>query len=154
MKMTTEEAFVKVLQMHGIDNAFGIIGSAMMPVSDLFPKAGITFWDCSHEVNAGMMCDGYTRATGKMAMAIAQNGPGITKQHLGQICEPFFTTKAPGSGLGLGLSISSRIMEDLGGKLQATNLATGGACFTVTLPRSTAPEPSTARLKQENQPHA
>jgi sulfoacetaldehyde acetyltransferase len=78
MKMTTEEAFVKVLQMHGIDNAFGIIGSAMMPVSDLFPKAGITFWDCSHEVNAGMMCDGYTRATGKMAMAIAQNGPGIT----------------------------------------------------------------------------
>jgi sulfoacetaldehyde acetyltransferase len=78
MKMTTEEAFVKVLQMHGIDNAFGIIGSAMMPVSDLFPKAGITFWDCAHECNAGMMADGYTRATGKMAMAIAQNGPGIT----------------------------------------------------------------------------
>ncbi len=41
----TEEAFVKVLQMHGIEHAFGIIGSAMMPVSDLFPKAGITFWD-------------------------------------------------------------------------------------------------------------
>ncbi len=78
MKMTTEEAFVKVLQMHGIENAFGIIGSAMMPVSDLFPKAGITFWDCAHETNAGMMCDGFTRATGKIAMAIAQNGPGIT----------------------------------------------------------------------------
>jgi len=41
-KMTTEEAFVKVLQMHGIENAFGIIGSAFMPISDLFPKAGIT----------------------------------------------------------------------------------------------------------------
>ena len=78
MKMTTEEAFVKVLQMHGIEHAFGIIGSAMMPVSDLFPKAGITFWDCAHETNAGMICDGYTRSTGKMAMAIAQNGPGIT----------------------------------------------------------------------------
>jgi sulfoacetaldehyde acetyltransferase len=38
-KMTTEEAFVKVLQMHGIEHAFGIIGSAMMPVSDLFPEA-------------------------------------------------------------------------------------------------------------------
>jgi sulfoacetaldehyde acetyltransferase len=38
MKMTTEEAFVKVLQMHGIENAFGIIGSAMMPISDLFPQ--------------------------------------------------------------------------------------------------------------------
>lgn len=78
MKMTTEEAFVKVLQMHGIEHAFGIIGSAMMPISDLFPKAGITFWDCAHECNAGMMADGFTRATGKMAMAIAQNGPGIT----------------------------------------------------------------------------
>ncbi len=78
MRMTTEEAFVKVLQMHGIDTAFGIIGSAMMPISDLFPKAGIKFWDCAHECNAGMMADGYTRATGKMCMAIAQNGPGIT----------------------------------------------------------------------------
>ena len=65
MKMTTEEAFVKVLQMHGIENAFGIIGSAMMPISDLFPQAGITFWDAAHECNAGMMADGFTRATGQ-----------------------------------------------------------------------------------------
>ncbi|MCH2251011.1 MAG: sulfoacetaldehyde acetyltransferase [Cognatishimia sp.] len=78
MKMTTEEAFVKVLQRHGIEHAFGIIGSAMMPISDIFPAAGITFWDCAHEGSAGMMSDGYTRATGKMSMMIAQNGPGIT----------------------------------------------------------------------------
>ena len=62
----------------GIEHAFGIIGSAMMPISDLFPKAGIMFWDCAHEGSAGMMADGYTRATGKMSMMIAQNGPGIT----------------------------------------------------------------------------
>jgi len=78
MKMTTEEAFVKTLQMHGIEHAFGIIGSAMMPISDLFPKAGITFWDCAHEGSAGMMADGFTRASGRMSMMIAQNGPGIT----------------------------------------------------------------------------
>ena len=78
MRMTTEEAFVKVLQRNGIEHSFGIIGSAFMPVSDLFPKAGITFWDCAHECNAGYICDGYTRASGKMAMCIAQNGPGIT----------------------------------------------------------------------------
>ena len=77
-KMTTEEAFVKVLQMHGIEHAFGIIGSAMMAISDLFPTAGITFWDCAHECNAGMMADGYTRSSSKMSMMIAQNGPGIT----------------------------------------------------------------------------
>ena len=78
MKMTTEEAFVKVLQMHGIRDAFGIIGSAFMPISDLFPKAGIQFWDCAHEGSGGMMADGYTRASGRMSMMIAQNGPGIT----------------------------------------------------------------------------
>ena len=78
MRMTTEEAFVKVLQMHGISDAFGIIGSAFMPISDLFPRAGIRFWDCAHEGSGGMMADGYTRASGRMSMMIAQNGPGIT----------------------------------------------------------------------------
>ena len=79
MKMTTEEAFVKGSAdardrarirdyRLGHDADFG-------PVSR---KAGITFWDCAHETNAGIICDGYTRATGKVAMAIAQNGPGIT----------------------------------------------------------------------------
>ena len=78
MKMTTEEAFVKTLQKHGINQVFGIIGSAFMPISDIFPKAGINFWDCAHEGSGGMMADGYTRATGRMSMMIAQNGPGIT----------------------------------------------------------------------------
>ena len=77
-KMTTEEAFVKVLQKHGIEHAFGIIGSAFMPISHIFPDAGITFWDVAHETNGGLIADGYTRATGKMSMVVAQNGPGIT----------------------------------------------------------------------------
>ena len=78
MKMTTEEAFIKVLQKHGIEHAFGIIGSAFMPISDYFSKAGITFWDVAHECNGGYMADGFTRTTGKMSMIIGQNGPGIT----------------------------------------------------------------------------
>ena len=78
MRMTTEEAFIKTLQRHGIEHAFGIIGSAFMPISDYFPQAGISFWDCAHEGSGGMMADGFTRASGKMSMMIAQNGPGIT----------------------------------------------------------------------------
>ncbi|MEX0970959.1 MAG: sulfoacetaldehyde acetyltransferase [Paracoccaceae bacterium] len=78
MKMTTEEAFVKTLQRNGIEDVFGIIGSAFMPISDYFPKAGIKFWDVAHECNGGYMADGYTRTSGKMAMIIAQNGPGVT----------------------------------------------------------------------------
>ena len=48
----------------------------MMPIPILFPKIGITFWDCAYEGSAGMMADGYTRATGEISMMIAQNGPG------------------------------------------------------------------------------
>ena len=43
-KMTTEEAFVKVLQIHGIEHAFGIIGSAFMPISDLLYKNSLIFY--------------------------------------------------------------------------------------------------------------
>ena len=46
-----------------------IIGSAFMPISDLFPKAGITF-KVAHETNGGIMADGYTRATGKFQCAL------------------------------------------------------------------------------------
>ena len=77
-KMTTEEAFVKVLQMHGIEHDFGIIGSAFMPISDIFPDAGITFWDVAHETHGGLIAEGYTRDRGKISMDIAQNRPAIT----------------------------------------------------------------------------
>lgn len=90
----------------------------------------------------------------QVVISVADNGPGIATQHIGQIFEPFFTTKAPGSGLGLGLSISSRIMDDLGGKLQASNHTTGGACFTVTLPYSSPPDSFTAPKVKENNNHA
>jgi C4-dicarboxylate-specific signal transduction histidine kinase len=49
--------------------------------------------------------------------------------------DPFFTTKPVGKGLGLGLSISYGIVQDFGGRIQATNRAEGGAELTVTLPR-------------------
>ena len=79
MRMTTEEAFIKVLQRHGIEHAFGIIGSAMMPVSDLFPRAGHHLLGLRARDQRRASCATATaRATGKMAMAIAQNGPGVT----------------------------------------------------------------------------
>ena len=77
----------------------------------------------------------------QVIISVADNGPGIPQEHLNHIFEPFFTTKAPGSGLGLGLSISSRIMDDLGGKLQVVNQPEGGARFTITLPHSTLTQP-------------
>jgi two-component system, NtrC family, C4-dicarboxylate transport sensor histidine kinase DctB len=63
---------------------------------------------------------------------VADNGPGIDENNLERIFDPFFTTRK--SGLGLGLSISSRIIDSMNGKLSAVNRKQGGAQFSVALP--------------------
>ncbi len=78
MKMTSQEAFVETLRVQGVKVAFGIVGSAFMPGLDVFEHAGIRFVDVAHEQGAAHMADGYTRASGEIAVCIAQNGPGIT----------------------------------------------------------------------------
>ncbi len=65
-------------------------------------------------------------------LTVRDNGPGI--EDLDNLFEPFYTTKAPGDGVGLGLAISSGIVNDLGGRLNARNGRTGGAVFEVQLP--------------------
>ena len=62
---------------------------------------------------------------------IEDNGPGILPDHLPRIFEPFFTTKQAGSGFGLYLA--SEILREQGGRLTATNLPEGGACFSIWL---------------------
>lgn len=65
-------------------------------------------------------------------LAVRDNGHGITEP--GNLFEPFYTTKKPGEGVGLGLAISSGIVTDLGGRLMARNAEGGGAVFEVQLP--------------------
>ena len=86
-------------------------------------------------------------------ISVSDTGPGIPASHLAHIFEPFFTTKSPGSGLGLGLSISARIIQDLGGRIEARNLPDGGACFTLILPRTESPE-SSPYPSEERRAHA
>ena len=65
-------------------------------------------------------------------LAVRDNGHGITD--LDNLFEPFYTTKKPGEGVGLGLAISSGIMTDLGGRLIARNAEGGGAVFEMQMP--------------------
>jgi two-component system sensor histidine kinase HupT/HoxJ len=67
-------------------------------------------------------------------LRFADNGPGISQEHLSRIFDPFFTTKSVGKGTGLGLSISYGIVEQHGGALSVENLPQGGACFMLSLP--------------------
>ena len=65
-------------------------------------------------------------------LRVRDNGKGI--EDLENLFEPFYTTKAPGEGVGLGLAISSGIVADLGGRLTARNSDEGGAVFEMQLP--------------------
>ncbi|MDF1727247.1 MAG: ATP-binding protein [Sulfitobacter sp.] len=65
-------------------------------------------------------------------LTVRDNGPGITD--LESLFEPFYTTKQPGDGVGLGLAISSGIVAELGGRLTARNGQAGGAVFEMQLP--------------------
>ncbi|MBI2525497.1 MAG: GAF domain-containing protein [Candidatus Rokubacteria bacterium] len=67
---------------------------------------------------------------------VADDGPGIAPEHLPRIFNPFFTTKGPDEGRGLGLSVSYGIVKEHGGRLWAENLPGGGALFVVELPVS------------------
>jgi two-component system C4-dicarboxylate transport sensor histidine kinase DctB len=85
-------------------------------------------------------------ATGETAkLSLRDNGEGIAD--LDELFEPFYTTKKPGEGVGLGLAISSGIVGDLGGRLTARNGQTGGAVFEIQLPLHT-PESDTIKAAE------
>jgi len=75
--------------------------------------------------------------TGRVVeIRITDNGPGIPADLLDQVFEPFVTTKEPGAGTGLGLAVSARLVETMGGAVRAESADGEGAAFTVTLPVS------------------
>lgn len=65
---------------------------------------------------------------------ITDSGSGIAPEHLGQLFDPFFTTKPPGKGTGLGLALSARIIDGMGGRITASSRAGEGSCFTIFVP--------------------
>ncbi|MEH6575626.1 MAG: ATP-binding protein [Amphritea sp.] len=76
----------------------------------------------------------------RLLISFRDHGPGIPQQELGKVFEPFYTTKKAGQGLGLGLSISHRIIESMAGRLSVQNHPYGGAVFIIDLPAADAPK--------------
>jgi signal transduction histidine kinase len=70
-------------------------------------------------------------------LVVEDNGPGIDREIIEQVFDPFVTTKAPGQGTGLGLAVCHTIVERLGGSIEAANRKQGGAIFHVRLPSAT-----------------
>jgi len=85
-----------------------------------------------HEVRLELSVD----ADGRAQVDVVDTGRGIAAEHLDRLFDPFFTTKARGEGTGLGLTVSRRIIEDLGGTIGVVSSRPGETRFRVTLPRA------------------
>lgn len=73
----------------------------------------------------------------RVRVTIADDGPGIAREHLPKIFDPFFTTRQVGAGAGLGLSLSNGIVEEHGGLITVESKPGAGATFAVELPAHT-----------------
>lgn len=71
----------------------------------------------------------------RVVLRVRDRGPGIGAEHLSRIFEPFYTTKEPGQGLGLGLAISQRIIHEMQGSIRVVP-GGEGACFEISLQRA------------------
>ncbi|HSH75270.1 MAG TPA: ATP-binding protein, partial [Longimicrobiales bacterium] len=89
-----------------------------------------------------------TRAARVTIIEVSDNGPGIRAEHLEKVFDPFFTTKEPGKGTGLGLSICARLVEGMGGQIEAGVAPGGGARFVIRLPGFIASEDALVMTSQ------
>ncbi len=74
----------------------------------------------------------------RVAVTIGDDGPGVAPEHETKVFDPFFTNRPDGSGTGLGLYLSRRIIDEYGGSLTLGRRAGGGAEFTVEVPAADA----------------
>ena len=78
------------------------------------------------------------------SLEVSDTGRGIAREHLGSVFDPFYTTKDVGQGLGLGLSISYGIIQDMGGEITLESVLDQGTTFRIVLPLAGTLAPPTA----------
>jgi signal transduction histidine kinase len=75
-----------------------------------------------------------TEGEAAVQISVSDSGPGIPGPDLQRVFDPFYTTKAPGRGTGLGLAVSARLVEGMGGTMEAVPTEGAGATFRILLP--------------------
>lgn len=112
-----------------------VILNEHMPARRKGDPPGIDYSHRRRLVSGRMPREDPFSASGRVVeLTVADNGPGIPPELREQIFEPFVTTKEPGKGTGLGLAVSARLIETMGGAIRADAADDGGALFTILLP--------------------
>jgi signal transduction histidine kinase len=78
--------------------------------------------------------------TARVALEVSDTGPGVSAEVRPRLFEPFFSTKPPGVGTGLGLFVCQEIAQDRGGSIALLERAGPGATFRVELPQGSGPQ--------------
>ncbi|MDP3722265.1 MAG: ATP-binding protein [Candidatus Omnitrophota bacterium] len=118
-----------------VERTYSPNGSAIQADPQQFRQVFLNLFLNSLEAmdgQGGTLTVSTTPQDGHLTVTIADTGPGIPKEHLPHLGEPFFTTKP--SGTGLGLSIVQSIIQEHGGRIMFKNRPTGGACCTLLFP--------------------
>jgi two-component system, NtrC family, sensor kinase len=107
-----------------------------LPIRRASDPEGIDYSHRRRLIAAGRMLrdDPPSESGGLVEVIVADDGPGIPPALLDQIFDPFVTTREPGAGTGLGLAVSARLVEAIGGTIRADNAPAGGAVLTIVLP--------------------
>lgn len=135
MVQHTAEAESVSLDVQAVDTAIfaqGHVGRFEQVVVNLLRNA----IDAVADMESGQVTVSLTQIERQIHLTVVDNGPGLGDLDITDLSEPFFSTKASGKGMGLGLAISAQIVKDMRGTLHAANQEGAGALFRVTLPAS------------------
>lgn len=109
-----------------------VVLNLLLNALDALPNGGKVWVDATPGANDETNVDSEGRRQPYVCLRVADNGQGLPTEERSRICEPFFSTKD--TGLGLGLAISQRIIDAHGGELVALDREEGGAIFEIHLP--------------------
>ncbi|HEY6640904.1 sensor histidine kinase [Povalibacter sp.] len=100
--------------------------------------------DAMHERPQRQLTIDLEHGEGCVSLKVCDTGRGIAREHLSSVFDPFYTTKDVGQGLGLGLSISYGIIQDMGGEIVLESALDQGTTFRIVLPLAETLVPQTA----------
>jgi two-component system, NtrC family, sensor kinase len=136
------------LQLHGIELDSALHPEPVVVLGDRYELQQVLLNLVTNAVQAvSLLPAGWPRRIsittarhdGRAVLSVRDTGPGVSPQHASSLFTPFFTTKGPGQGTGLGLSLSYGLIQSHGGVLSYEPPAEGGAEFRIVLPPHDAP---------------